>query len=71
MRRSPGRPLALDGFVVVSYIDGIAHVLRRDNGAFAGRLKGDGSEINASIQPYGHAFITQSRDGTVRALSAR
>ena len=71
VRRSPGRPLALDGFVVVSDINGILHVLRRDNGAFAGRLKGDGSEINASIQPYGHAFITQSRDGTVRALSAR
>jgi outer membrane protein assembly factor BamB len=71
MHRAPGKPLALDGFVVVSDVEGVVHLLQRENGAFAARLKGDGSAISAPMQPYGRAFVTQSRAGTVRALSVR
>lgn len=69
--RFPGKPLALDGFVAVSDVEGIVHLLQRENGAFAARLNGDGSAIDAAMQPYGRAFIAQSRAGSVRALSAR
>jgi outer membrane protein assembly factor BamB len=69
--RFPGKPLALEGFVAVSDVEGIVHLLQRENGAFAARLNGDGSSINAAMQPYGRAFIAQSRAGSVRALSAR
>ncbi|MDY0054762.1 MAG: outer membrane protein assembly factor BamB [Methyloversatilis sp.] len=69
--RSPGKPIALEGFVAVSDVEGIVHLLQRENGAFAARLNGDGSAINAAMQPYGRAFIAQSRAGSVRALSAR
>lgn len=69
--RFPGKPLALEGFVAVSDVEGIVHLLQRENGAFAARLNGDGSAINAAMQPYGRAFIAQSRAGSVRALSAR
>lgn len=69
--RFPGKPLALDGFVAVSDVEGIVHLLQREHGAFAARLNGDGSAIDAAMQPYGRAFIAQSRAGSVRALSAR
>ncbi|MFZ5457475.1 MAG: outer membrane protein assembly factor BamB [Pseudomonadota bacterium] len=69
--RFPGKPLALEGFVAVSDVEGTVHLLQRENGAFAARLNGDGSAINAAMQPYGRAFIAQSRAGSVRALSAR
>lgn len=69
--RFPGKPVALEGFVAVSDVEGIVHLLQRENGAFAARLNGDGSAINAAMQPYGRAFIAQSRAGSVRALSAR
>lgn len=69
--RFPGKPLALEGFVAVSDVEGIVHLLQRENGAFAARLNGDGSAITAAMQPYGRAFIAQSRAGSVRALSAR
>lgn len=69
--RFPGKPFALEGFVAVSDVEGIVHLLQRENGAFAARLNGDGSAINAAMQPYGRAFIAQSRAGSVRALSAR
>ncbi|WP_374339829.1 outer membrane protein assembly factor BamB [Methyloversatilis sp.] len=69
--RSPGRPIAIDGFVAVADVEGIVHLLQRENGAFAARLNGDGSAIDAPMQPYGRAFVVQSRAGTVRALSAR
>lgn len=69
--RSPGRPLAVGAYVAVADAEGIVHLLQRENGAFAARLNGDGSRIDASMQPYGRAFVSQSRAGTVRALSVR
>lgn len=70
-RRMPGKPLALDTFIAIGDVEGVVHLLQRENGAFAARVSGDGSAINAAMQPYGRAFVTLSRAGTVRALSAR
>ncbi|WP_018411011.1 outer membrane protein assembly factor BamB [Methyloversatilis thermotolerans] len=70
-KRYPGKPLALERFVAVADIEGIVHLLQRENGAFAARASGDGSAIDAPMQPYGRAFVAQSRAGSVRALSAR
>ena len=70
-RRGPGRPLAVGAYIAVSDVEGIVHLLQRENGAFAARLNGDGSSIDAAMQAYGRAFIAQTRAGGVRALSAR
>ncbi len=70
-RRLPGKPLAMESHVAVSDGEGIVHLLRRSDGVIVGQFAGDGSAINAAMQPYGNAFITQSRAGSVRALSAR
>lgn len=70
-RRFPGRPLALDGFVAVTDGEGLVHLLKTENGAFAARVKGDGSAVNAPLRAYGTAFVAQSRSGSVRALAAR
>ena len=69
--RASGRPLALEQHVAVTDAEGVVHLLQRENGAFAARLNGDGSAINAAMQPYGRAFIVQSRAGSVRALLVR
>lgn len=70
-RRVLGKPLVLDRFVAVSDAEGLVHLLQLENGALAGRLKGDGTPINAAMRTYGKAFVAQSRAGAVRALSAR
>ena len=70
-RRYPGRPLALEGVVAVADGEGLLHLLSTENGAFVARVKGDGSALNASLRPYGTAFVAQSRAGIVRALAAR
>jgi outer membrane protein assembly factor BamB len=69
--RMPGRPLGVEQYVAVTDAEGLVHLLQRENGAFAARVSGDGSAINAAIQPYGRAFVVQSRAGSVRALLVR
>lgn len=71
VRRSPGKPIAVGAYVAVADAEGIVHLLQRENGAFAARLSGDGSSIDAPMQPYGRAFISQSRAGSVRAMAVR
>lgn len=69
--RTPGKPFAIEQYVAVTDAEGVVHLLQRENGAFAARLNGDGGAIDAAMQPYGRAFIVQSRAGSVRALLVR
>lgn len=70
-QRYPGKPLAMGSYVAVADIEGYIHVLRRDDGAFAARLKGDDSRVVVPLETYGKAFLSLNRDGALRALAIR
>jgi len=73
LRRSLSRPLALGQYVAVADYQGVVHLLRREDGAFAARITTDGSAIAADPQRSGGAgrFVVQTRSGGLYALSAR
>ncbi len=64
-------PLALGGEVAVGDIEGYVHFLSRDTGAFVGRVVTDGSPIRAPLLRFGDAFLVQTSDGNLYALSTR
>lgn len=67
--RSLSRPLALaDKFVAVGDFQGYVHLLRREDGAFAGRLQTDGSAIAADPQRIAGGFLVQTRNGGLYAF---
>ncbi len=72
LRRDLSRPLALGKYVAVADYQGVVHLLRRDDGAFAARITTDGSAISADPQRAGGAgsFVVQTRSGDLYALSA-
>lgn len=67
--RGLSRPLALAGRVVVADAQGVVHVLRRDDGAFAARLTTDGSPIMADMQRTADGFLVQTKNGSLYALA--
>ncbi|MDD5249874.1 MAG: outer membrane protein assembly factor BamB [Rhodocyclaceae bacterium] len=67
--RGLSRPLALGSRVVVADTQGVVHVLRREDGAFAARLTTDGSAIAADPQRIPGGFLVQTRNGALYALS--
>ncbi len=70
LRRQVSAPVVLRGWVVVADVEGVVHFLRRDDGAFAARLKTDGSPVLASPRLQGSSVILQTRDGGVFAIEA-
>lgn len=73
-RRSVSRPLIVGDFVVVADGQGYVHLLARESGAFAARLRADSSAIAVPPQRLGdngESFIIQTSDGTLVALEAR
>ena len=68
--RQVGRPLALAGYIAVGDYQGVVHLLRGDDGAFAARLTTDGSAIAAEPQRMERGFVIQTRNGGLYALTA-
>lgn len=67
--RSLSRPLAVGSRVVVGDYQGVVHLLKRDDGAFAARLQTDGSAISADPQPVPGGFLVQTRNGGLYAVA--
>ena len=71
--RRLSRPLVVGSYIAVGDYQGVVHLLRRDDGAFAARFNTDGGSIVADPQPGTTAadFIVQTSNGGVYGLSAR
>lgn len=67
--RQVSRPLALDSHVAVGDYQGVVHLLRRDDGAFAARFATDGSGIAAEPRRLERGFLVQTRNGALHALA--
>lgn len=71
MRRL-SRPIALGKHVAVADFEGVVHLLDAETGAFAARIKTDGSAIQAEPQRLDEGgFVVQTKDGGVYALRPR
>ncbi|MFN3883958.1 MAG: outer membrane protein assembly factor BamB [Rhodocyclaceae bacterium] len=70
--RALGRPLVLGRKIVAGDFEGYVHVLAEEDGSFIGRLATDGSPLVAAPQRLngrGGAFVVQTKNGAVHALS--
>lgn len=67
--RQVSRPIALSSHVAVGDYQGVVHLLRRDNGAFAARFNTDSSGIAAEPQRVERGFLMQTRNGGLYALT--
>jgi len=67
--RGLSRPLALGSRVAVGDAQGVVHLLRRDDGAFAARLATDGTAIAADPLRIAGGFLVQTTGGGLYALS--
>lgn len=69
------RPLALGGalnkYVAVADYQGVVHLLRTEDGSFAGRFISDGSAVEADLQPSKDGFVMQTQKGGIYALSSK
>jgi outer membrane protein assembly factor BamB len=71
-RRGVSRPLALGGGrVAVADYQGMVHLLRQEDGAFAARATTDGSAIRAEPVRIGGGILVQTANGGLYALDAR
>lgn len=66
--RNVGRPRVSGSYVVVGDGEGYVHLLRKDDGAMAGRQRVDSSPILADIQRSDGEMVIQSKDGNVYGL---
>lgn len=70
--RSLSRPLALGGGrVAVADYQGVVHLLRQEDGAFAARATTDGSAIRAEPVRFGADMLVQTANGGLFVLEAR
>ena len=69
--RGVTRPLALGNHVAVADSQGVVHLLRSEDGAFAARVNTDGSAILAAPVAADGGLIVQTRSGTVYGLASR
>jgi len=67
--RGLSRPLVISNYVVVGDAQGYLHLLRRDDGSFAGRTALDGSPIKAEPRRFGDAVLVQTTGGNLYALA--
>jgi len=66
--RQVSRPIALGSHIAVGDYQGVVHLLRRENGAFAARFNTDSSGISAEPQRVAGGFLMQTRNGGLFAL---
>lgn len=69
--RDSATPYALGNFVVVGDYEGYLHGLSREDGAFAARIKLDGSAIQATPIGLDDGLLVQTRDGGLYSLSIK
>ena len=69
--RGVSRPLALGSGVAVADYQGVVHLLRREDGAFAARANTDGSAVRAEPVRFGAGLLVQTAKGGLYALEAR
>lgn len=70
--RSLTRPLALGRHVAVADYQGVVHLLRAEDGAFAARATTDGSAVRAApVALGGGGLLVQTASGGVYALAVR
>jgi outer membrane protein assembly factor BamB len=70
--RSLSRPLALGGGrVAVADYQGVVHLLRQEDGAFAARATTDGSAVRADPVRFGPDMLVQTANGGLFVLEAR
>ena len=70
-RRDLSRPLVLGNQVAVADYQGVVHLLRREDGAFAARANTDGSAVRAEPVRFGAGLLVQTAKGGLYALEAR
>ena len=70
--RGVTRPLAVGRHVVIADFEGVVHLLRMEDGAFAARLTTDGSAVVAAPHRLGDdRFVVQAKSGALFALAVR
>ncbi|MDR1995337.1 outer membrane protein assembly factor BamB [Azonexus sp.] len=71
VNRGVSGPAVARGLVAVGDVEGIVHFLSREDGAFAARLKTDGTPVRGAIQALGSGFLVQTTGGSVSAIEAQ
>jgi outer membrane protein assembly factor BamB len=66
--RQTSAPFALDSYVLVGDLEGYVHVLSREDGAFAARLKTDGSPILTAPVALGTGVLVQTSGGGLYSI---
>jgi len=69
--RGLSRPLALGNQIAVADYQGMVHLLRREDGAFAARASTDGGAVRAEPVRLGAGLLVQTAKGGLYALEAR
>jgi outer membrane protein assembly factor BamB len=69
--RGLSRPVALGSQVAVADYQGVVHLLRGEDGAFAARATTDGSAVRAEPVRMGAGVLVQTANGGLYALEAR
>lgn len=69
--RRVGAPLLHGNHLVVADLDGYVHIINRQDGTLAGRIRPDGDAIKAPPLSVGDLVVVQSIDGDIAALSIR
>ena len=69
--RGVGRPLVVGDSVAVADSQGVVHLLRKSDGAFAARRVTDGSPVRADLLASGDGFLVQTANGGLFALDVR
>jgi outer membrane protein assembly factor BamB len=64
-------PLASEGLVAVADVEGVVHLLNRDDGSFAARLSTDGSPVRAPLQKLGNELLLQTQGGGIYAIGVQ
>lgn len=72
LHRRVTAPLALGrNHLVVADVQGVVHLLNRDDGDFSARFSTDGSPINSAPQQLGSQILVQTQQGSVYALEVQ
>lgn len=69
LNRKVTAPFALDSYVVVGDLEGYVHVLNRNDGGFAARLKTDGSPIVVAPVALGTGLLVQTSGGGLYSIA--
>ncbi|MGE5386945.1 MAG: outer membrane protein assembly factor BamB [Betaproteobacteria bacterium] len=71
LNRKLSAPAVRRNLIAVGDFEGIVHLLRREDGEFAARVRTDGTAIRTPPQVAGTAFIVQTSGGAVLAIEAQ